>query len=91
MTIITRRSFVHKLFALTALSYLSISSKKLRATPLLDISVIVVGAGLAGLAAAKRLIDLGAEVQVGFQPQFSWRDVEGERGRLQLSLELKEL
>ena len=36
-------------------------------------------------------IDLGAEVQVGFPPQISWRDVEGERGRLQLSLELKEL
>ena len=30
----------------------------------MDISVIVVGAGLAGLAAAKRLIDLGAEVTV---------------------------
>ena len=36
-------------------------------------------------------IDLGAEVQVGCPPQISWRDVEGERGRLQLSLELKEL
>ena len=64
MTIITRRSFVHNLSALTALSYLSVGSKKLPATPLLDISVIVVGAGLAGLAAAKRLIDLGAEVTV---------------------------
>ena len=62
MRSMSRRSFLRHSFALTALWSFFTHSKKLNAAPILDVSVIVVGAGVAGLVAAKSLAHQGARV-----------------------------
>lgn len=61
---ISRRSFVKTLSAMAAASSVGLKAGVARAADLSDVSVVVVGAGIAGLSAAKSLQDQGATVTV---------------------------
>ena len=60
----SRRSFLFLLLSLTSTSYISLFSKKAEAKNLKGIKVIVVGSGISGLAAAKRMKSQGAIVTI---------------------------
>ena len=64
MISMSRRSLLRHSVAFSVLCSLINHPKKLISEPVLDVSVIVVGAGIAGLAAAKSLANRGAKVQI---------------------------
>jgi len=59
-----RRLFLKTLAAFSTLGAVPFYNKKLRAAELSNISIIVVGSGVSGLAAAKSLAKMGAQVTV---------------------------